>query len=359
MAASTLDLLPLDNPPPAATGFDYEQLDDAAANEAKAVVERYRERQKAYVIDTGRDLLAIKARLEHGLFLDWVQAELGMTPRSAQRAMNAANVLGTKSDTVSYLPPTVIYELAAPSTPPLILAAVLHRIEAGEPIPAEKVLHEIREGREQDRQRVAAEKEQARRAALTPERREEEDASAARGQKRKDALDRKQQRLRAEALEERRQNEAEARVGAAYLLDRLGADEIATFFARFEYHARERAFSQALKLAQVERARHVAPIEMPAHKFAAASKHGFAWLSPEDQDRARDLAQRFEAGEPVEPVTVVDEGNGKFSRYEIVEGLDRYHALSSVLHRETIPTRIAPPVDAAQVAAFGGNDDRA
>ena len=69
MDSPTLDLVPPDNPLPAATGFDYDQLDDAAANQAKAVVERYRERQKAYVIDTGRDLLAVKDRLEHGLLL--------------------------------------------------------------------------------------------------------------------------------------------------------------------------------------------------------------------------------------------------------------------------------------------------
>ena len=352
MAASTLDLLPLDNPAPAATGFDYEQLDDAAANEAKAVVERYRDRQKAYVIDTGRDLLAIKARLEHGLFLEWVQSELGMTPRSAQRMMSAAEVLGDKSDTVSYLPPTVLYELSAPSTPEPVRAAVLRRIEAGESLPAEKIMHEVREGRDEVRKRASAEKEAARRAALTPEQREYEDAFAARGQKRQAALERKQERDRIETLKERQLDEAEAQIGAAYLLEQLGADGIAAFFARFDYRARDRALTQALKLARVERARDIEPIEMPANNFAEASRHGLAWLSPEDQAQAQHLARRFEAGEPVEPLTVVLEREGRFPQYEIVEGLDRYHALRGVLGRETIPTRVAPPVDAAKVAAF-------
>ncbi|KZB99364.1 hypothetical protein AU375_04440 [Methylobacterium radiotolerans] len=354
MGAPTMDLLPLDTPPSTAAGFDYSQLDDAAANQAKAAVDRYRERQKAYVIDTGRDLLAIKSRLEHGLFLEWVQAEMGMTPRSAQRAMSAAEVLGSKSDTVSYLPPTVLYELSAPSTPEPVRAAVLRRIEAGETVRPEKILDEVREGREEARQRRAVEKEAARRAALTPEQRDEEDAFRAKGQKRQDALARKEERERIAYLEEQRLREADAQIGAAYLLERLGADEIAAFFARFDYRARERVFTQALRLARVERARDVEPVEMPVNQFAASSRHGFSWLSPEEKARARDLAQRFEAGEPVEPVTVVVEREGRFLQYEIVEGLDHYNALTGVLGRQTVPARIAPPVDPAAVAAFDG-----
>ncbi|WP_267427217.1 hypothetical protein [Methylobacterium sp. GC_Met_2] len=350
MAATTLDLLPLDNLAPAATGFDYEQLDDAAANEAKAVVERYRQRQKAYVIDTGRDLLAIKARLEHGLFLEWVQAELGMTPRSAQRAMSAAEVLGDKSDTVSYLPPTAIYALSAPSTPAPVRAAVLRRIEAGEAVRAENVMHEVREARDEARKRAATEKETARRAALTPEQRDEEDAFAAKGEKRRAALARKEERDRVKNLDERRANEAEARLGAAYLLDRLGADAVATFFARFDSSARYRIFGLVQQLANAERARCIEPVDVALRHFAMTN--GFEWLSPEEQDRARDLAQKFEAGEPVDPVAVVDVGNGRSPRYEIVEGIDRYNALRGILGRETIPTRIAPPVAPEVVAAI-------
>ncbi|MGU3330315.1 hypothetical protein ACLBXB_25660 [Methylobacterium mesophilicum] len=155
MDSLTLDLVPPGNPPPAAAGFDYDQLDDAAANQAKAVVERYRERQKAYVIDTGRDLLAVKERLEHGLFLEWVQAEMQMTPRSAQRAMGAAEVLGAKSDTVSYLPPSILYALSAPSTPAPVRDGIVERIEAGEMLPPRKVEWMLHEARARARQEQA------------------------------------------------------------------------------------------------------------------------------------------------------------------------------------------------------------
>jgi hypothetical protein len=199
MDAPTTDLLSLDNARPAATGFDYAQLDDAAANQAKAVVERYRERVKAYVIDTGRDLLAVKARLEHGLFLEWVQAEMRMTPRSAQRAMTAAEALGTKSDTVSYLPPSILYALSAPSTPAPVRDGIVERIEAGEDLSAQQVewmLHEAR---------VKARQEQAD-AKLTPEERRKRakskrDAETRRQREHEKWLqDQKEERARREAM---------------------------------------------------------------------------------------------------------------------------------------------------------------
>lgn len=168
MDSPTLDLVPPGNPLPAATGFDYDQLDDAAANQAKAVVERYRERQKAYVIDTGRDLLAVKEQLEHGLFLEWVLAEMQMTPRSAQRAMGAAEVLGAKSDTVSYLPPSILYALSAPSTPAPVRDGIVERIEAGEMLPPRKVewmLHEARTRARQEQDDAKRTPEERRRRA--------------------------------------------------------------------------------------------------------------------------------------------------------------------------------------------------
>lgn len=356
MEAQTLDLLPIASPAPAATGFDYEQLDDAAANEARAVVERYRDRQKAYVIDTGRDLLAIKARLEHGLFLQWVQAELGMTPRSAQRAMAAAEVLGDKSDTVAYLPPTVLYELSAASTPEPVRAAVLRRIEAGETVPADKIMHELREGRDEARKQAAAEREEARRARLTPEQRDNEDAFRARGKKREDAWARRMERERLQTRKEREANDAEARIGATYLLSRLSADEIDAFFKRFDASARYRAFELVQQMAKAERARGVEPVDLPLDRVSGTSS--FEYIDPEDQERARDLARQFEAGATIEPVIAAEVNGSKGLRYWIVEGEDRYHALRGVLGRETIPTRIVPPTDPAAVAAIGGGDGR-
>jgi Protein of unknown function (DUF3102) len=58
------------------------------AASAQAAAERIRGRLRAAFIETGRDLLAQKAALGHGQFLPWVEAEFGMSARSAQELMS-------------------------------------------------------------------------------------------------------------------------------------------------------------------------------------------------------------------------------------------------------------------------------
>ena len=182
-----------------AEAFDYDQLDDATALEAKSVVERYRARTETYMFDTGRDLLAIKGRLDHGQFLEWLKAELRLTPRSAQRFMSVSEVLGSKSDTVSYLPPTVLYKLAAPTTPQAAREEIVGRIEAGEALSPREVTDRLWEA-----DQVA--KREAAQAKLTPEERKRQAKS------KRDAETRRQR-----DLERWRQEQAEkgARSAAA------------------------------------------------------------------------------------------------------------------------------------------------
>jgi hypothetical protein len=48
-------------------------------------------------------------------WLSWIDLGFDMHIRTAQRVMSAATEYGGKSDTVSYLTPKALYELAAPS----------------------------------------------------------------------------------------------------------------------------------------------------------------------------------------------------------------------------------------------------
>lgn len=140
MGTTTTDLLPLGKTLPVASGFDYARLGDAAANLAKGIVERYRGRVRSCGIAAGRDLLILRERLDQGLFLEWVQTELRITPRSARRAMIAAEVLASKSETVSYLPLAILYTLAAPSTPAPVRETIIGRIEAGEVLSPQQIV---------------------------------------------------------------------------------------------------------------------------------------------------------------------------------------------------------------------------
>jgi hypothetical protein len=86
------------------------------------------------IIDIGRDLIAVKESLGHGNFLAWIDREFGMNAKSAERFISVAQQFGDKFDSVSNLSLTVLYELAAPSTPEEVKTKVTERLAAGDSV---------------------------------------------------------------------------------------------------------------------------------------------------------------------------------------------------------------------------------
>src|SRR5215207_7346311 len=100
--------------------FDHSTLDATGRDEVREAAVRIRLRMSRTVediIEIGRDLLLVKKRVGHGGFIRWIEAEFGMNQRAAHRFMAVAGRFTAKSDTVSDLAPSVLYALAAPSTP--------------------------------------------------------------------------------------------------------------------------------------------------------------------------------------------------------------------------------------------------
>ena len=87
-------------------------------------------RTAADIIEIGRDLIAVKDRLPHGDFMRWMEAEFGMTDRTDRNFMRVADRFPGKSETVSDLTATVLYALAAPSTPDEVVADAVERADA-------------------------------------------------------------------------------------------------------------------------------------------------------------------------------------------------------------------------------------
>ena len=80
--------------------FDYGAVPAPVAIEAREAAQRIRlrlRRSAEDIIEIGRDLLAVKASLPHGSFLPWIEAEFGMSERSARRFMQVADVYAGKS----------------------------------------------------------------------------------------------------------------------------------------------------------------------------------------------------------------------------------------------------------------------
>ena len=256
--------------------------------------------------------------------------------------MDMARAFGSELPTVGSLPPALVQTLAAPSTPEPIRAAVLKRMNAGETVKAETILDEVREAREEARATAKAEKETARRAALTDEQRAEEDALRAKGEKGRLARERKLERERQERRERDRQEQAEIAIGAAFLVERIGADDLVAFLARYS-SSQYKVLEVAHRLAQVERAQREAPTEVPAHRVSRTGELSDFYAPPEAKAEAVALAERIQDGETPDPI-IVEADPHRRGYFDVMAGHATFRALTDVLGQATVPVRIAPPI---------------
>jgi hypothetical protein len=126
-------------------------------NRAASIREKARTTTRG-IIEIGRDLLAVKKELPHGQFLIWAETECGLSIRTADNYTRAAKFMESrKLETVSNLPPALIYKLAAKSTPPEIIGEVISVMESGDVVSEGEVRKKLAN--------AAAERRQAERQA--------------------------------------------------------------------------------------------------------------------------------------------------------------------------------------------------
>ena len=81
-------------------------------------------------------MTAVKAELPHGEFLPWVKAEFDMSQPLAYNFMQAHERFGaeTYNNYKFTFSPTVLYALAAPSTPETVIDKAVAKTEFGEKV---------------------------------------------------------------------------------------------------------------------------------------------------------------------------------------------------------------------------------
>jgi hypothetical protein len=122
--------------------FNYFALDADVAIEARAAAERIKIRLRRTaedIVEIGRELVEIKNKLTHGQFLPWVEAEFEMSLPTATRFMQTAERFGGKFVNLTNLKPSILYMLAAPSTPEEVIEKATEKAEAGEKVSVEDV----------------------------------------------------------------------------------------------------------------------------------------------------------------------------------------------------------------------------
>lgn len=120
------------------TTFDYESLPATTAIMARTAAERIKLRLKRTVediIEIGRELTAVKAELPHGQFLPWIDSEFEMTKDTAQNFMSVFDRFGKNGNfPFLNLKPSILYALAAPSTPDAVVERAIQQAESGEKV---------------------------------------------------------------------------------------------------------------------------------------------------------------------------------------------------------------------------------
>ncbi|MEF2548527.1 site-specific DNA-methyltransferase [Aurantimonas sp. E1-2-R+4] len=144
--------------------FDYGSVAPDLAGRLRKQAERIRERvtqQTKDMIETGRDLAAVKEATAHGTFAAWVEAECGITPRLAQMYMRAAEWSGENAKLISHLQPTAVLKLASKSTPEEVRQTVEERVSRGESVAPRIVDELLRDAREKKKADAVAAEEAA------------------------------------------------------------------------------------------------------------------------------------------------------------------------------------------------------
>lgn len=85
------------------------------------------------IIEIGKELTAVKDRLEHGQFLPWIKAEFEMSKSAAYRMMDVAERFGNFPKLGNFKP-AILYALAAPGTPDAVVEHALEKAEAGDKV---------------------------------------------------------------------------------------------------------------------------------------------------------------------------------------------------------------------------------
>lgn len=137
--------------------FDYESLPaehrEAVRRSALAIKPQLKRTAEAIFV-IGRELDFVKSKIAYGAFTDWLDTEFGLSVTMAQRFMRVASRLGSQKQTFLNLSPTVLYELAAPSTPDEAIEEVEEQIKSSERISVAYVQDIIRQAKIRQRQQT-------------------------------------------------------------------------------------------------------------------------------------------------------------------------------------------------------------
>lgn len=127
-----------------ATQISVTELQDAAQR-----IKALRRAATEHAVEIGRELLGVKERLPHGVFVKWVEKACEFKIRTAQDLMKLAREADSDANTklVALMVPSTLRVYLSKTTPPVVRSAVLKRLENGERVSRSELYSQVSDTR--------------------------------------------------------------------------------------------------------------------------------------------------------------------------------------------------------------------
>lgn len=118
--------------------YEYDGIYKATLQDYSSDIKRRIEQTETNIMEIGKQLLQAKELVSHGSFCLWIEAEFGWNIRTAQNFMQVARQFKNENFSHLGIGSSILYLLAAPSTPEEARIEALEAAHAGERLTIQK-----------------------------------------------------------------------------------------------------------------------------------------------------------------------------------------------------------------------------
>lgn len=132
------------------------ELSAAELQEAAQRIKSLRRAATEHAIEIGRELLRVKERLPHGVFVRWVEKSCEFKIRAAQDLMKLAREAEPNARLMALMVPSTLRVYLSKATPPEVRNTILKRLENGERVSRNDLYSEVLEAKSKTKTTVGA-----------------------------------------------------------------------------------------------------------------------------------------------------------------------------------------------------------
>ncbi|MDT2023775.1 DUF3102 domain-containing protein [Methylocella sp. CPCC 101449] len=119
------------------------ELSAKELQEAALRIKALRRAATEHAVEIGQELLRVKEKLPHGVFVKWVEKACEFKIRTAQDLMKLAREVESDAKLVALMVPSTLRVYLSKTTPPAVRNTILKRLESGERVSRSELYSQI------------------------------------------------------------------------------------------------------------------------------------------------------------------------------------------------------------------------